>query len=175
MYQGRLLFLGDSLVANFDWQERISHFEIQNLSSPGETAQSLLNKIEIITEEAADPQIIFIMIGTNNLLMEDYDYVDSVQKTVVLFSQHYPTAEIILNSLFPLQISWIDQEALQQINRSMQALSLQAGCCFLDLSTKFRSDKAELFQSDGIHLTEDGYNLWAKSILEYISFLLEDD
>ncbi|MBV5305355.1 MAG: hypothetical protein J0652_01545 [Desulfobulbaceae bacterium] len=175
MKQGRLLFLGDSLIANFDWQTRIAHFEVQNLGTCGETAQGLLNKMTLIKEEAADPQIIFIMIGTNNLLMEDYTYIDSLQKLVVLLSQYYPTAEIILNSLFPLHISWIDQEAVQQLNRSMQALSLQSGCCFLDLFAKFKSIKTGLFQQDGIHFTEAGYNLWAKSILEYIAFLLEDD
>ncbi len=175
MKQGRLLFLGDSLIANFDWQARITHFEVRNLSTGGETVQSLLNKMALIKEEADDPQIIFIMIGTNNLLMEDYSYIDSLQKVVVLLSQYYPTAELILNSLFPLQISWIDQTAVQQVNRSMQALSLKSGCCFLDLFAKFKSIKAGLFQADGIHFTEAGYNLWAKSILEYIAFLLEDD
>jgi len=175
MKQGRLLFLGDSLIANFDWQARITHFEVQNLSTCGETVQSLLNKMPLIKEQADDPQIIFIMIGTNNLLMEDYTYIDSLQKSVVLLSQYYPTAEIIINSLFPLQISWIDQEAIQQLNRSMKTISLQSGCCFLDLFANFKSIKAGLFQADGIHFTEAGYNLWAKSILEYIAFLLEDD
>ena len=175
MKQGRLLFLGDSLVAGFNWQARIAHFEVANLSIPGDTAQGLLNRLPAIKEEVADPHIIFIMIGTNNLLMEDYNYASTLQQIVVQLSRYYPTAEIILNSLFPLQISWIDKEAVKQINAAMEALSLQSGCCFLNLFTKFQTIKSGLFQPDGIHFTEAGYNLWAKSILEYIAFLLEDD
>lgn len=175
MKQGRLLFLGDSLVAGFNWQARITNFEIINLSVAGETTQGLLNRLPAIKKEVTEPHIIFLMIGTNNLLMEDYAYIGALQQVIVHLSQYYPTAEIILNSLFPLQISWIDKEAVKQINTSMKALSLQSGCCFLDLFAKFQTIKGGLFQADGIHFTEAGYNLWAKSILEYIAFLLEDD
>lgn len=175
MKQGRLLFLGDSLVAGFNWQARITHFEVINLSVPGETAQSLLNRLTAVKEQIADPHIIFIMIGTNNLLMEDYAYTGTLQQVIVQLSRYYPTAEIILNSLFPLRIPWIDKEALKKINETMQTLSLKGGCCFLDLFTKFQTIKTGLFQADGIHFTEAGYNLWTKSILEYIAFLLEDD
>lgn len=175
MNQGRLLFLGDSLVAGFNWQARITHFEVINLGQAGETTQGLLNRLPAIRKEVADPQIIFVMIGTNNLLMEDYTYMDDLQRLVVLLSQYYPTAEIILNSLFPLQIGWIDKGAIQQLNAAMKALTLQSGCCFLDLFAKFQTIEGGLFQVDGIHFTRAGYDLWAKSILEYIAFLLEDD
>ena len=88
MKQGRLLFLGDSLVAGFNWQARIAHFEVANLSIPGDTAQGLLNRLPAIKEEAADPHIIFIMIGTNNLLMEDYNYTSTLQQIVVQLSRY---------------------------------------------------------------------------------------
>ena len=65
MKQGRLLFLGDSLLADFNWQERITHFEVLNLSVFGETAQGLLNRLPSIQEQVIDPHIILIMTGTN--------------------------------------------------------------------------------------------------------------
>jgi lysophospholipase L1-like esterase len=174
MKQGRLLFLGDSLLADFDWQERITHFEVINMSVFGETAQGLLNRLPMVQEQVEAPDIILIMTGTNNMLMEDYSYVETIRQIVVSLSHSYPTAEIIINSLIPLQIPWMKTEEIKQINNELEALSLQAGCCFLDVFSKFTS-KPGLFQADGIHCTETGYNLWARSILEYIAFLLEDD
>ncbi len=174
MKQGRLLFLGDSLLADFDWQERISHFEVLNFGIPGETAQGLLNRLPSIQEQIAYPQIILIMTGTNNLLMENYAFSETIRQIVVSLSHWYPRAEIIINSLIPLQIPWLNKEEMQRINKAMEALSLQSGCCFLDMYSKF-STRPGLFQADGIHFTEAGYNLWARSILEYIAFLLEDD
>ncbi|MBU0665200.1 MAG: hypothetical protein KJ990_11735 [Proteobacteria bacterium] len=174
MKQGRLLFLGDSLLADFNWQERITHFEVLNLSVFGETAQGLLNRLPSIQEQVIDPHIILIMTGTNNLLMEDYNFTDTIRQIVVSLSHCYPTAEVIINSLIPLQIPWLDRDEMKRINSAMEALSLQSGCCFLNMYEKF-SIGTGLFQADGIHFTEKGYNLWARSILEYIAFLLEDD
>lgn len=174
MKQGRLLFLGDSLLADFNWQERITHFEVLNSSIPGETAQGLLNRLPKVQEQVVDPHIILIMTGTNNLLMEDYNYIEVIRQIVVYLSHCYPTAEIIINSLLPLQIPWLNKEEMKRINGDIAALSLQSGCCFLDMFSKFNSRNG-VFQADGVHCTEAGYNLWARSILEYIAFLLEDD
>lgn len=174
MKQGKLLFIGDSLLADFNWQERITHFEVLNLSVVGETAQGLLNRLTSIQEQVIDPQIILIMTGTNNLLMEDYNYVETLRQIVVRLSHTYPAAEIIINSLVPLQIPWLNKEEMKRINCEIEALSLKSGCCFLDVFSKF-STTTGIFQADGIHFTETGYNLWSRSILEYIAFLLEDD
>ncbi len=174
MKQGRLLFLGDSLLTDFDWQERLTHFAVLNFGIAGETAQGLLNRLPSIHEQVVDPQIIWIMTGTNNLLLEDYNFSETIQQIVVSLSHWYPMAEIIINSLIPLQIPWLDKDEMQRINKAMEALSLQSGCCFLDMFAKFSADVG-LFRADGIHFTEKGYKLWARSILEYIAFLLEDD
>jgi lysophospholipase L1-like esterase len=174
MKQGRLLFIGDSLLADFDWQERINHFEILNFGIPGETAQGLLNRLPSIEEQVVDPLIILIMTGTNNLLMEDYNFSETIRQIVVSLSHWYPRAEIIINSLIPPQIPWLNKDKIQVLNKTIEALSLQSGCCFLDMFAKFNAGSG-LFREDGIHFTEKGYNLWARSILEYIAFLLEDD
>ncbi|MFH2123193.1 MAG: GDSL-type esterase/lipase family protein [Pseudomonadota bacterium] len=174
MKQGRLLFLGDSLLADFNWQDRITHFEVLNLSVFGETPHGLLNRLPSIQEQVIEPHIILIMTGTNSLLMEDYNFTETMRQIVVSLSHYYPSAEVIINSLIPLQIPWLDKNEMKRINSAMEALSLQSGCCFLDMYAKF-STGTGLFQADGIHFTEKGYNLWARSILEYIAFLLEDD
>ena len=86
MKQGRLLFLGDSLLADFNWQERITHFEVLNMSVLEETAQGLLDRLPSVQQQVLDPHIILIMTGTNNLLMEDYNYIESMRQIVVRLS-----------------------------------------------------------------------------------------
>lgn len=174
MKQGKLLFLGDSLLADFNWQERITRFDVSNLSVVGETALGLLNRLPAVENKVIDPHIILIMTGTNNLLMEDYNFTEIIRQILVSLSRSYPTADIIINSLLPIKIPWLKAEELMRINKVLETLSLTSGCCYLDMYSKF-TNKNGLFQADGIHCTETGYNLWAKSILEYIAFLLEDD
>jgi lysophospholipase L1-like esterase len=174
MKQSNFLFLGDSLIADFDWQTRMSHFEILNYGVPGETVQGLLNRIPTITKDLAPPDLILVMIGTNNLIIEDFSFMESLRQIIVTLTSCYPTSEVITNSLFPCQLPWVSMDTLQRINKTTEAVTRQTGACYLDMFSKFKPNP-DFFQSDGIHLTDKAYDLWSKSILEFVSFLIEDE
>ena len=57
MTQSNFLFLGDSLIADFDWQARMHHFKILNYGVPGETAQGLRNRIPSMTKDLENREI----------------------------------------------------------------------------------------------------------------------
>lgn len=174
MMQSSFLFLGDSLIADFDWQTRMQHFEILNYGVPGETAQGLRNRIPTITKNLAPPELILIMIGTNNLIIEDYSYLDTLRQITVQLTALYPTTEVITNSLLPCQLPWVTIDTLERINKATEAMTRQTGSCYLDMFNKFKPN-SDFFQSDGIHITPKAYDLWSKSILEFVAFLIEDD
>ncbi len=173
MTQSNFLFLGDSLIADFDWQARMGHFNILNYGMPGETVQGLRNRIPAIAEEVQPPELILVMIGTNNLIIEDYSFLEPLRQLNIQLTSRYPTAEVITNSLLPCQLPWISMETLQRMNTAIEAMTRQTGSCFLDMFSKIKPDP-EFFQSDGIHLQPKAYDLWSKSILEFVAFLIED-
>ena len=168
------LFLGDSLIADFNWQERMHHFKIINHGLPGETAQGLLNRIPAISEKVTEPGLILLMIGTNNLIIEDYSYLDALQKIIVQLTSRYPNTEVIINSLLPFQLPWLPREALARLNDQIEPMTRVTGSCYLDMFTKLKPTP-EFFQGDGVHLTPKAYDLWSKCILEFVSFLIEED
>lgn len=174
MTQSNFLFLGDSLIADFDWQTRMRHFEILNHGVPGETVQGLRNRLPALTKTLASPDLILIMIGTNNLIIEDFSFMESLRQVILTLTTNYPTAEVITNSLFPCQLPWVPPKTIQRINTAIETLTKQTGSCYLKMFDKFEPSQ-EFFLDDGIHLTEKAYDIWAKSILEYVSFLIEDD
>jgi lysophospholipase L1-like esterase len=174
MTQETFLFLGDSLIADFNWQERMHHFNILNYGVPGETTQGLLNRIPSITEKIDKPELILLMIGTNNLIIEDYSFLDTLQKIIVQLTTIYPTTEVITNSLLPCQLPWINMETLERLNKQIEPMTQQTGSCYLDMFSKFKPT-SDYFQGDGVHLTPKAYDLWSKCILEFVSFLIEDD
>lgn len=173
MTQSNFLFLGDSLIADFDWQARMHHFKILNYGVQGETAQGLRNRIPAMTEDLEPPELILVMIGTNNLIIEDYSFLDTLRQIIVQLTSRYPTAEVIINSLLPCQLPWISMEALERINQDIEAMTQRTGSCYLDMFSKFKPN-SDFFQNDGIHLTSKAYDLWSKSILEFVAFLIED-
>ncbi len=174
MKQGTFLFLGDSLIADYDWQERMPHFTIINRGVPGETTQGLLTRIPAITQSIKDPEMILLMIGTNNLIIEDYSFLEPLRQIIVALTSQYPTTEVITNSLLPIQLPWLNMDALQQINAKIEPMTQQTGSCYLDMFTRFKPTP-EFFQGDGVHLQRKAYELWSKSILEFVSFLIEGD
>ncbi len=173
MTQSNFLFVGDSLIADFNWQTRMQHFKILNHGIPGETAQGLRNRLPDITKNIATPELILVMIGTNNLIIEDYHFLDTLRDITVQLSSRYPAAEVIINSLFPCQLPWASLDTLRKINKATEAMTRKTGSCYLDMFNKVKPN-SEFFQSDGIHLTPKAYDIWAKSILEFVAFLIED-
>jgi lysophospholipase L1-like esterase len=173
MTQSNFLFLGDSLIADFDWQARMHHFKVLNYGIPGETVQGLKNRISSITEDVNTPELILLMIGTNNLIIEDYSFLEPLRQITIQLTSHYPSAEVITNSLLPCQLPWLNLNTLQRINGSIEAMTQQTGSCYLDMFSKFKPN-SDFFQNDGIHLTPKAYDLWSKSILEFVAFLIED-
>jgi lysophospholipase L1-like esterase len=174
MTQETFLFLGDSLIADFDWQARMNHFNILNYGLAGETTQGLLNRIPSITEKVDSPELILLMIGTNNLIIEDYSFLDTLREIIVKLTTTYPNTEVITNSLLPCQLPWLSTEALERLNNQIEPMTQQTGSCYLDMFEKIKPN-SEFFQNDGVHLTPRAYDIWSKCILEFVSFLIEDD
>ena len=83
--------------------------------------------------------------------------------------------EIIVNSLFPIQVDFLSKDAITRVNGGIEELTRKTGSCFLNMFDRLKDSDAKLFQADGVHLTGKAYDLWARSIMETLAFLLEDD
>ena len=171
----QLLLLGDSLIADFDWQPRMSSYKVQNFGLPGATAGDLLDMLSDIKNQTGVVDLIMVMVGTNDLLTDNYRFIDTLKKITVQLQKNYPLAEILANSLFPMDLPHLPDNAIPSFNTHIEAITTQTGCCFLDTHTKFLKSDAVLFQSDGVHITAAAYEIWAHTLLEHIAFLMEND
>ncbi len=175
MEKKKFVFLGDSLVADFNWQNRMPFFEVINLGIPGETTQGLQGRLASVISGLKSPDIILVSIGTNDVLGENYSFTAGLDKIIINLSKAFPETEIIVNSLFPIQTNFLTDEAILRINNEINDMTRRTGSCFLNMFDRFKGSGSALFQADGVHLTEKAYDLWARSIMETLAFLLEDD
>ena len=150
-------------------------FRVHNHGVQGENVQDLLNRLPAIEEEVASAEIILVMIGINNIIGEDYTFIDQLRKIIIRLRKKYPHADIIINSLPPIKVELLVDDAITHLNQNIEEVTRQTGCCYLSNFAKAEEKGLEIFQEDGIHLTGDTYEVWARSILEYVAFLLEDD
>ncbi len=170
------LFLGDSLVADNNWQPRMPFCTAHNCGVSGSTAQDLLDSLPALSRRVPSPLAILVMIGTNDVLAERYTFVDTLRQIIIQLSKDFPTTEVIITSLLPMKLPFLAEDTVAQLNNQIEQITIQTGCCYLDIHKKFlQARDIELFHEDGVHITRRAYELWTRTLLEHVSLLLEND
>jgi len=170
-----ILLLGDSLIADHDWQSRMPGYLVSNYGVPGMVTSELLESLAEVKQNTETVDVILVMIGTNDLLSGDFDFINKLKEIIVEINRNYPTAELIINSLFQIELPHLPYKVVDSLNCQIEAITTQTGSCFLDTHRRLKNYDAEIFQDDGVHITDEAYELWSRSLLEYISFLIDED
>ena len=171
----QLLLLGDSLVADYDWQRRMNSLKIQNFGVPGATASDLMGMLPHIKKNTTVVDVIMVMVGTNDLLSDNYTFINTLKRIIVQLRKNYPLSDILISSLLPMHLPHLPDNTIPSFNTHIETIATQTGCCFLDTHSRFLKSDAVIFQNDGVHITEAAYEIWAQTLLEHIAFLIEND
>ena len=170
-----ILLLGDSLVADHSWQKRMGVHQTQNFGVPGAVTYDLLDMLPDVKKRTNQIDLIMVMIGTNDILSDNYSFIHTLKEIVIQLNKYYPLAEIVVSSILPMELPHLPYNTITSLNTHIEAMTMQTGACFLDIHSKFISSKAQLFEADGVHLTTDAYEVWTRSLLEHIAFLVENE
>jgi lysophospholipase L1-like esterase len=163
----KLLFIGDSLIEYFDWQERFPRHAVYNMGIAGETVELMYSRIEVVFKQVDHADAIFIMSGINNLAAGDKDFIPVYRKTVRKLKTHYNSG-IFIQSLLPVLFPWISNEDIRVINSKLKQMSEEEGALFLDIHSEFLEESGGLIKGylldDGVHVSEKGYQKWSDVI-----------
>ncbi len=171
----QILLLGDSLIADHDWQKRMPLYKVHNLGVPGAVVSDLHSSLSSIKENHPHADIIMIMIGTNDLLNDNLEFATPLKQIIVQLHQDYPLAELLISGLFPMELPHLSYDTVPTLNAQIEATTMQTGSCFLDAHKRFSRSNNQIFQDDGVHITDTAYEIWARTLIEHIAFLIEDD
>ncbi|THB77568.1 MAG: hypothetical protein D6B25_06780 [Desulfobulbaceae bacterium] len=173
MEKTTLYFLGDSLIDFANWPARLPEFQVFDSGIPGERAEELLHRVQR-GNPSIDPDVIILMIGTNNIAMLNSDFIWAIEHTITILKTHYPKASLILTSLLPYRIPGL-AETIAKCNHGLKSLALAQEITYHDLHKIFSSTSSEPFEFDGVHLSEHGYQLWTTALVKLLSDLLENE
>lgn len=165
-----LLMLGDSLIDYGEWHRRLPNYRIISSGIPGERTEGLLNRLPPRLPEDP-PEAIIIMSGTNNIVFGDLGFVEVLARIITLLRSHYPDTELVITSLLPYEIPGLI-DTIHTANQQLSFICEERGCHFFDLCSHFEDSFEELFDFDGVHLSNLGYRLWASRLDEYLCKLL---
>ena len=168
----KLLFIGDSLIEFYNWQARFPNYPVSNLGVAGETVEELLDRTKIIIKRRPAPDMILIMIGTNNMVMENFTFIPAYEKIIETFRTAYPQTTTVITSLLPMQVQWLEGTAIQRINDRLATLASDKGVQFLNVYQHFIDEQGQVrrnyFLEDGVHLSNEGYSAWSAAVEKFL-------
>lgn len=152
-----------------------------NQGISGETSNGLLKRLKIF--DRTQPEVIFVMIGINDLIrgMSDRVILDNQRQIISYLQKTHPTAQIVVQSILPHgaeEATWQGREKLlavansriRKLNQQLQSISTKKGVKFLDLYPLFTNKQGNLrreFTTDGLHLSPEGYIVWRSALQIY--------
>ncbi len=174
-----LLMLGDSLIDYGEWPRRMENYRVISSGAPGERTEELYRRLaaQLQREAPGDaPSAITIMSGTNNIVFGDLSFIEVLRRILTILRDRYPQSEVLLTSLLPYEIPGLI-DAIYTANQQMQMICDEGGGRYFDLCSEFENSFEVLFDYDGVHLSNQGYRLWAAMLDRYLRNLLakEDD
>lgn len=166
--QERILLLGDSLIAHFDWQHVFPDMDCVNLGVPGETVGGWSALTQQAWARYPEAQYLLIMLGANNLWQQDYSFMVQYRDLLADLLRLYPRTEIVVCSLLPHELSWLGSSAVLRLNEMLRGMVVKQGCSFLDLCSAFLAHGSGCFMADGVHLSKKGYELWCHELEKWL-------
>ena len=184
--KARLLFIGDSITQGWEgagkqvWPEFYSKRNAVNLGIGGDRTQHVSWRLDNGNLKGIDPKLAVIMIGTNNSGSNTSEEIAAGVESIVRKLQvRVPECKILLLATFPRGANSDDR--LRQVNAKSNEIiaKLDDGktVFYLDIGKNFLQDDGTLTKEimpDLLHLSPQGYKIWAESIESQVAKLLEE-
>lgn len=181
-----LIFLGDSITQGWEgsgkgaWAKYYGDRKAMNAGIGGDQTQHVLWRLDNGNIEGIKPKLAVIMIGTNNSGGNtSEDIAAGIKAIVAKLRDKLPQTKILLLGVFPRGDKPDNKQRQVNIGANELAKTVADGknVFYLDIGDKFLQPDGTLTKEimpDYLHLSEQGYEIWAKSIEAKVAELLGD-
>lgn len=157
------IFVGDRLWLN------------QGIS--GDNTARIRQRLGVL--EGTRPDTIFVMAGVNDLIAgrSVQEVLFNYQDIIYQLRSRHPQADVVVQSILPTDHQAVSNQDIRAVNRELAEIARQQGAIFLDLYPHFSDESGRMLpelSTDGIHLSDRGYDLW-QTFLEQIEAQLSRD
>ena len=181
----RIVFLGDSITQNWEtagkatWDQYYEPRNALNLGISSDKTQHVLWRV-LDTEFGKQPELIVLLVGTNNSLeYSPAEVTSGVEAIIQALREKAPASKLLLLALFPRGEILDDsrREVNEQVNKLIARFDDDERVTYLDVNHVFTNEdgstKLELMP-DALHPNDAGYAAWAAAMEPTIEELLEN-
>ena len=172
-----LIFIGDSITHGWEgkgkavWEKYYTKRNAVNLGIGGDRTEHVLWRLDNGNIKNINPKVAVVMIGTNNSgngRNSAKEMIDGVTAVIDKLRTKLPKTEILLLDIFPRgQRINAQRGKILQVNQVLSRLDSRPHVTFLRIGQNFVSPNGSIAKDimpDFLHLTPNGYEIWAKSI-----------
>ena len=187
-----LLFLGDSITLGWLgtaslaggegshrqlWRDRYASRHAENFGVDGEHVDQLLWRLRHGELARIEPEVIVLLIGTNNIGLDEPPAIAAgIAAVVAEIRRRCPRSQVLLLGVLPRGVtlghgqrpSWDKPDPrIAEINRRIAPLGDLPHVTYLDFGDRLIGPDGRLsrdLQPDLLHLSERGYRIWADAI-----------
>ena len=175
-----IIFLGNSLTQYFELAELLQKPHIKNRGIHGDMIAGVLNRLSPII--ATQPKKIFIEIGINDLeqKLSTGDLLNQYERLIDTLKARCTQTKIYVQSLLPVANSSQQlpgycspamNKKIMEANVQLKELAMRKASIYIDIHSKLISngELAASYSVDGVHLSGEGYLVWAKALEPYVN------
>jgi len=168
------ILVGDSLSMWFPKEKLPAGKLWLNQGISGDTSDGVLKRLSAFSD--TKPDVIYVMAGINDLRKgaKDKAILVNYRRIIRNLRKNHPSSLIIVQSVLPTRMAKISNNRIRQINKQLLLIAKEERANFLDIHTWFTDFEGNLrpdLTTDGLHLSQDGYEVW-QSALQQIEFKL---
>jgi lysophospholipase L1-like esterase len=166
--KGDVIFLGNGLIElGGNWATRLGAPTAKNRGITSDLTFGVLQRLKEITYYK--PSYVFLEIGIEDLLLAKFsasNTADQISEIVKFINKESSQTKIYVNTVFPTN-SAVLVSKIRETNTLLQAKSSVDPFTLIDTYSLFAESSGlikSVYTTDGIHLTESGYNLWVSML-----------
>lgn len=174
-----IVFLGDSITAFYDLEKSYQNYHVVNSGISGNTTSDILSNM---TDRVYryNPSKIFLMIGTNDLLKEksSEEIFSNIKNIIENIKENRPKAQLYVESIYPVNRNIEDNsvqnrqnEDIKKINDLLYQYCEDQKIVYINMYELLEDEDGNLkenYTKDGLHLSEDGYEVVTKELSTYL-------
>lgn len=168
------ILVGDSLSLWFPRQKLPTGKLWLNQGISGDTSAGMVNRITAFSQTR--PEAIYVMAGINDLRKgrSDDTILQNYRRIMRRLRQNHPKTQIFVQSILPTHVSTIANSRIRRLNAKIAQIAQQERVNYLNIHHWFTDAEGNLrsdLTTDGIHLSLEGYDVWAFA-LQQVEFNL---
>lgn len=180
-------FIGDSITQGWEgegknvWKKYYGKRKALNFGVSGDRTQHVLWRIENGQLDGIKPNAVVLMIGTNNSNGQDNTEADILEGVTAIVKQihaHLAETKILIVGIFPRGEKFNAQRGkILQVNQALAKLADGKAVQYVDFGSLLIESDGSISKAvmpDYLHLSEAGYEIWAKAIEPKLKKILAD-